>query len=80
VTPVQTKISVKLLHSSVTGEIVAESPRIQKILKIFEPTILPTAMSVCHFRAATIDVTSSGRDVPIATTVRPIIRSDIPRV
>lgn len=55
----------------------AETPRTQNILKIFDQIIFPTAMSFCPLRAATSDVTSSGRDVPIATTVRPIILSDI---
>ena len=42
------------------------------MLKMFEPTMLPTAMSACLRAAATIAVTSSGSDVPTATMVRPI--------
>jgi hypothetical protein len=56
-----------------------ENPRIQKILKIFEPTIFHTAISFCHFRAAMIDVANSGKDVPTATMVKPITISDIPK-
>ena len=53
-------------------------PRIKKILKILEPTIFPTAISDFFFRAATIEVASSGRDVPAATIVSPITRSLMP--
>lgn len=59
------------------GWIRAETPSTQKILKIFDPTILPTAISFCPFRAATREVTSSGSEVPMATTVSPITLSDI---
>lgn len=56
-----------------------ENPSIQKILKIFDPTIFHTAISLCHFRAAMTDVANSGKDVPIATIVKPITISDIPK-
>ena len=54
------------------GCIVPETPIINSILKIFEPTTFPTASPFSPLREATIEVTSSGRDVPIATTVSPI--------
>ena len=45
------------------GEITAAVHRISRILKILEPTTFPTAISSSFFRAATIDVTSSGRNI-----------------
>ena len=42
------------------------------------PIILPTPMSVCPFLIAIIEVISSGKEVPIAMTVIPIILSDRP--
>ena len=50
-------------------------PRINKILNIFEPIIFPKAKSVFPFFAETIEVISSGRLVPIAIIVHPIILS-----
>src|SRR5690606_35293336 len=47
-------------------------------LKIFEPTTLPTAMSRSPRLAATTEVASSGSEVPMASTVRPIINSLTP--
>ena len=61
------------------GETVAVTPRIQRMLKIFDPTTLPIAMSDCFRKAATTLVASSGRLVPAATTVRPITASDTPQ-
>lgn len=78
VVPIHIQISAKLHVLILMGANTDEIPRIQKILKIFEPTILPTAISFCPFRAATIDVISSGIDVPMATIVRPITRSETP--
>jgi len=40
--------------------------------------MVPIPMSVCPFFIATIDVTSSGSDVPMATMVIPATVSDIP--
>ena len=45
---------------------------VNKILKMLEPITFPSAISTSFFLAATIDVTSSGRLVPIATMVSPI--------
>ena len=50
------------------------------MLKIFDPTTFPIANPVSPFFVATIDVTSSGRDVPTATIVRPIRVSVIPAI
>ena len=58
----------------ITLLIIADELKINKTLKIFEPTTLATAMSFSPFLAATIEVTSSGKLVPIATIVNPIIK------
>lgn len=49
-----------------------DAPMIPSILKIFEPTTFPTAMSPCLLIAAIIYA------CPAATTVNPITRSEIP--
>ena len=46
---------------------------------MFEPKIVPTAKLDCFLNAATIPVASSGKDVPNATNVKPIIDSEIPK-
>ena len=50
-----------------------------EILNMFEPTTLPRAMPLSPLLAATIDVTSSGNDVPTATIVSDITASLIPQ-
>ncbi len=60
------------------GQISETLPTTNKILKILLPTILPIAISALSFLAATTDVTSSGSEVPKATTVKPINRLDKP--
>ena len=59
---------------------IAVRPRIPRILKMFDPTILPMAISDCFRNAAINEVASSGKDVPTATTVSPINASDTPKV
>lgn len=54
------------------------TPRTMQMLKMFEPRMLPRTSSVSPFLAATIVVTSSGRDVPRAMTLRAITRSEMP--
>ena len=56
-----------------------DNPKIRNTLKILEPTTFPRAMSLSPFLAATIEVTSSGREVPTATMVRPIRASLRPK-
>ena len=46
---------------------------------MLEPTTLPTARSAFPFLAAMAEVTNSGNDVPIATTVNPINVSESPK-
>ncbi len=48
------------------------------MLKMFDPTMLPTAISVCLRNAAITLVASSGSDVPTATMVSPITASEMP--
>ena len=57
---------------SLGAEKIADAPIIPKMLNIFEPITLPTAISECSFLTAIIDAAISGKDVPIAITVRPI--------
>ena len=66
------------LSDSSTGAIVEEIPRIRKILKMLDPTTFPIAMSTFFLRTATIEVASSGREVPMETTVRPMTLSERP--
>ena len=66
--------SIIKLAATVIGLIVEEKPIISNILKIFDPRTLPRAISFSPFKAATIEVTSSGREVPMATIVRPPLR------
>ena len=51
---------------------------IAKILKTFEPITLPIASSMCPLRAAIIAVTTSGNEVPMATTDKAIAVFDTP--
>ena len=47
-------------------------------LRMFEPIILPIASSSWFFKTLVIEAASSGRLVPSATIVRPIIAVDTP--
>ncbi len=58
------------------GRISAVPPKINPRLKIFEPITLPMDISVWFVAAALIVTANSGADVPNATTVNPIIRSE----
>ena len=64
--------SVRDSPNTLSGEIAADIPRIKRILKIFDPIALPSARPLSPFLVATMDVTSSGSDVPIAMIVSPI--------
>ena len=61
------------------GLIADAIPSTISMLNTFEPIALPSAISTSFFLAATIEVTSSGRDVPIETIVSPISVWLIPR-
>ena len=67
------KLSGVMVPKRVTGR-----PRTIQILKMLLPMMLPTRSSVSFFLAALIVVMSSGREVPRATMVRAMIRSDTP--
>ncbi len=60
------------------GVITAEIPRIRSVLVIFEPIILPSAMPELPRRPAMVLITSSGMEVPKATTVKPITKEEMP--
>lgn len=80
VAPIATSTSVEAAVLNGSCVIVAVNPRIKNTLKIFDPTILPTAISSCFLRVATTDVASSGNDVPTPTIVSPINASLSPAV
>ena len=68
-------ISAIISGSIGIGIITLLIPRIKRMLKMHEPSTLPMTMPFSPFLSAVIEVTSSGREVPIATTVRPISAS-----
>ena len=57
------------------GRIRAQTPRMTKTLKMFDPTTLPIATSLLPAMAESTDTTSSGVEVPTATTVSPMMNS-----
>ena len=65
--------------STFIGEMVQEAARTNRILNRFEPITLPNASSFSPFFDATMEVTSSGREVPNATIVSPTRVSVIPK-
>ena len=54
------------------------NPKIKPRLNILEPKTLPTAISGLPSNAALTDTANSGAEVPIATIVKPIIKSETP--
>jgi hypothetical protein len=54
----------------------AVPPRINPRLNILDPITLPMDISVCWVNAALIVTANSGADVPKATIVSPIIKSE----
>ena len=54
-------------------------PNTERILNIFDPTILPTEIALSFLNAAMAEVANSGKDVPKATILIPITISDTPR-
>ena len=72
-------ISAIISGSIGIGMITLLIPRINRMLKMHEPSTLPMTIPFSPFLRAVIEVTSSGRDVPIATTVRPIRASLKPK-
>jgi len=74
----QIPISMFMCVEKLSGATTLVVPKTKRVLKIFDPTMLPIAMSDCFLYAAIPEAASSGRDVPIATIVSPIIDSDNP--
>ena len=58
--------------------IIEAIPVMANKLKRFDPNIAPNTKPICPLKAATIELTTSGMDVPNATTVNPMIVSDTP--
>lgn len=81
-TPKATQISKETswldVLSSVMGFIRAAVPSIIRMLKTFEPIILPMTIPACFLRAAMMLVESSGKDVPNATILNAITESGTP--
>ena len=67
------KLLELILPAKATGR-----ARTKQILKMLLPMMLPTKRSDLFCFAAVIVVTSSGRDVPMATIVSEIMRSERP--
>lgn len=61
------------------GVILALQPNTKKILNKLLPITFPMAISGFFFKDATTDVANSGKDVPPATSVRPITDSETPK-
>jgi len=59
-------------------EKILQLPRIRSWLSKLLPITFPIARSVLPLNAAIIEVTNSGKDVPVATIVNPMIISFIP--
>jgi len=75
---IMTTSIISKLSGLMPPKIATGSPSTIQILKILLPIMLPTKSSFSWRRAAVIVVTSSGSEVPKATTVSAIIRSEIP--
>ena len=63
---------------SPSPEISAHSGRMIVISMIFAPRMLPTDIDDCFLTMAVMAVTSSGSEVPMATIVTAMMRSDTP--
>ena len=71
---------LKILFSTDRGVIIDTNPKTDNILNKLEPIIFPTEMECSFLTAANTEVTSSGKDVPKATTDIPIIKSFTPMI
>ena len=77
--PMSIMISITAKLSGVMAPKIAPGmPSTMQILKILLPIMLPTKSSFSPRLAAVMVVTSSGREVPKATTVRAMMRSEMP--
>ena len=83
------KITIALISITLTSTIVIplnergvisdESPSMRSMFEMLEPRILPSASCPLPFNAATMQVASSGMDVPAAIIVIAMNLSDTPR-
>ena len=64
----------------VIGRRSADTPMTMSRLKMFDPTILPSEMSLFPVRPAVMETAVSGALVPIATIVRPITMEGTRRI
>ena len=64
-----TRISILPTTLNFNGLIIELTPKINKILKIFDPRIFPIAISEFFLKAAITDVDNSGSEVPKAMIV-----------
>ena len=71
---------LKILFSTDRGVIIDTNPKTDNILNKLEPIIFPTEIECSFLTAANTEVTSSGKDVPNATTDIPIIKSFTPMI
>ena len=71
---------LKILLSMDRGVIIDTNPKTDNILNKLEPIIFPTEIECSFLTAANTEVTSSGKDVPKATTDIPIIKSLTPMI
>ena len=62
---------------TVRGNIRPENPKTSKVLDILLPIMFPNTISLCPSILENILITSSGTEVPKATTVNPITISEI---
>ena len=74
------KSNTRLMFSTGRGSplITAQRGRIRVVSMMFAPTMLPTEREFSFLRMAVRVVTSSGREVPSAMTVKPMMVSLIP--
>ena len=54
-------------------------PSTRQMFVMFEPITIAGTISVLPFSVAKIDAMSSGKDVPMLTSVTPIMNGGIPR-
>jgi hypothetical protein len=69
--------SIKLLLTINLLATTADNPTIRRILAVAEPIAVETTTSVAPLKVAAIETAASGKEVPIATIVTPIIKGDI---
>ena len=78
-TPISSGMSRRTMRwDTVSAPTIADAPRINKMLPMFEPTTLPKATSALPLAAAPMLTANSGALVPNATTVRPTMTGGIP--